>query len=353
MKKILYITQVDMSERTGQGTYARESMSNLMKNPDIKVLFFGPKPKNDVSTRINLSEDFNFIPFKRKTYFWYILFQLILFFKLTNVLIKNKSNTILYVKYSATMVSPVLVSKIFKIPLIIRASLLLENIQRKKKPPRSILKMIAWSFKVCLRSASKIIVVTQKTKNELLKRYNVNSTKISIIPNGVNTDLFVPKPKDLVRKTVRFPKFKYLIGFVGTLEKEYDLECLIEASEIITKERGDIGFVIVGNGSEFNNLCKLVMEKELLKYYLFAGEVSHEEVPNYINRCDLMVYTDTKYMLNEYGSSALKVFEYLSCGKPIIAPRTSDMYFIEKNGLGKLYEQENLYDLARNINSIL
>jgi glycosyltransferase involved in cell wall biosynthesis len=64
----------------------------------------------------------------------------------------------------------------------------------------------------------------------------------------------------------------------------------------------------------------MVKEKNLLNNFLFIGSVPFEKVPLYINASDVCVATFT----NDRKCSPIKVFEYLSCGKPVILSNIGD-----------------------------
>jgi len=53
------------------------------------------------------------------------------------------------------------------------------------------------------------------------------------------------------------------------------------------------------------------------------------------------------------GYSPLKLFEYMACGKPIVASRVEGLDFIEKEGVGRLVEPEDANSLKLGILGLL
>jgi glycosyltransferase involved in cell wall biosynthesis len=76
-------------------------------------------------------------------------------------------------------------------------------------------------------------------------------------------------------------------------------------------------------GPYFEKVKEQVERTPFKDSFIFAGPVPHEKVPAFINAMDITVapYNPSKSPLrSEYGiGSPLKVFEYMACGKPVIA----------------------------------
>ena len=85
---------------------------------------------------------------------------------------------------------------------------------------------------------------------------------------------------------------------------------------------------------------------------LFTGAVLHASVPNYINACDFLIAPVAPRRPSVVEVSPLKVFEYLACGKPILASRLPGLEFIEEEGVGLLFSPEDENDLARAMGQI-
>ncbi len=82
-----------------------------------------------------------------------------------------------------------------------------------------------------LKSADKIIAVSNATKEDLIKKVGIEENKIQVIYEGVDTNLFKPVEKDIVNSVLRYynlkPKTYFL--FVGTIQPRKNLARLIKA----------------------------------------------------------------------------------------------------------------------------
>lgn len=66
--------------------------------------------------------------------------------------------------------------------------------------------------------------------------------------------------------------------------------------------------------------------------------VPYQKVPLYINASDICV-TAKKSLKSGY--SPLKLYEYMACGKQVVANRVNGFEILEKNKAGILVEPEN------------
>src|SRR3989344_8152781 len=82
--------------------------------------------------------------------------------------------------------------------------------------------------KYSIKSAKHIFAISKSTKDDIIKNYGVDPSKITVTYIGYDKNLFKPQPKDRIQKVKRVYKIKedYLI-FVGTLQPRKNVERLI------------------------------------------------------------------------------------------------------------------------------
>ena len=114
--------------------------------------------------------------------------------------------------------------------------------------------------------------------------------------------------------------YKY-VCFVGHLAPWQGVEYLIKSSPYILNKCPNTKFVIVGEGPKFDELVKLVNHLNISQNYLFTGYVNYETVPLYINASNICVAPFVIERNERIGLSALKLYEYLACGKPVVASK--------------------------------
>ncbi|HID42178.1 MAG TPA: glycosyltransferase, partial [Archaeoglobaceae archaeon] len=111
-------------------------------------------------------------------------------------------------------------------------------------------------------------------------------------------------------------------------------------------ERIDAKFLMIGK-----NLSELEKEAERRRIenkFIFLGFVKHEEVPKFISAADVCVapYKLTKEMgKHGFYFSPIKIFEYMACGKPVVASDLEIIRGIIENKCG-LLAKPNAEDFA-------
>jgi len=175
------------------------------------------------------------------------------------------------------------------------------------------IRLLSW---VRHRLARQIIVVGPGLRDRLLSR-GVHPTKIQVVSNGVNTDMFRHMSQSECRNRLGLLQDAFYLCFVGTLAPWQGMETLIKAMSEIRLSRCDIRLLVVGDGPIRSKLEVLVSDLHLEDHVQFVGAVPRESVPVYINA------SDTCVVPKEYpfprSMSPLKLFEYLACGVPVLA----------------------------------
>lgn len=159
--------------------------------------------------------------------------------------------------------------------------------------------------------ADHLLVNSPAYKTYLLNK-NIPESKVSFVPNGVDSKLFenghgweLPFEVPNVNQ--------YHVAYTGALGMANDLEVLLQAAKQLTKIV-DIHFWFIGDGKERINLEKL--SKDLsLQNVTFTGSISKKYMPQILNKMNLCVATlkDIPMFSTTYPN---KVFDYMAAGKP-------------------------------------
>ena len=115
-----------------------------------------------------------------------------------------------------------------------------------KDLPRAVSAYYRYFFPKFARQATKIITVSQTTKEDIVACYKLPSDQISVIYNGVNKAY---KPLSTVQKTQfiteqQLPQSYFL--FVGSLHPRKNIHRLLAAFQQFAKQHQDIDLVVVG-----------------------------------------------------------------------------------------------------------
>lgn len=201
-----------------------------------------------------------------------------------------------------------------------------------------------WREKIefVLNIADHVITVSQSNL-ACIKKLDV-STPVTVIPNGFRSDLFYPRDTSECRKVLNLPQHKKIILTVGNLEAVKGQEYLVKAFQNIVRKRRDILCVIIGDGQLRPVLERQVRSLGLEDFIMLAGRKPHEEIPLWVNTCDLFVLPS----LNEGNPTVM--FEALGCGKPFVGTRVGGVpEVITPDKYGLLVEPADPESLAEKI----
>ena len=184
------------------------------------------------------------------------------------------------------------------------------------------------------READLVIVVSSMLRNYLVGE-SVNQDKIIVLPNAVDLDLFVVNNKrDDIRKQFNIYD-DVVLGFVGCMHAYHGLELLPNLCRLLLDRNNNIKVLLVGSFDRWPGgeaaYRELLRAQRVEEKFILVGGVTINEVPGYIEALDIGLMPNS----NEYGSP-IKIFEYGSLGKPVVAARYSpieDIIYHEINGL--------------------
>jgi glycosyltransferase involved in cell wall biosynthesis len=123
------------------------------------------------------------------------------------------------------------------------------------------------------------------------EKIGYRATKRSIVPNGFDTEIFVPSLDafNSVRQELRIPIDTTLIGLIGRYAPEKDHANFLQAAALLLKKFPELNvqFVLVGSGVDENNqiLYRLVQELGLIQHTHLLGE--REDIPRLTAALDI------------------------------------------------------------------
>jgi len=201
-----------------------------------------------------------------------------------------------------------------------------------------------WKNKIeyVLNVADHIITVSNNNL-ECITKLNV-TRPVKVIPNGFKSNLFSARKTALSRQVLCIPHNQKIILTVGKLLPIKGHQYLIEAIKEIIKYRKDVLCFIVGSGVLKNKLHTQLKKLKISNYVKLIGEKTHDEIPIWMNACDLFVLPS----LSEGNPTVM--FECLACGKPFIGTKVGGIpEIIISEEYGLLCEPANPYKLAEKI----
>ena len=109
----------------------------------------------------------------------------------------------------------------------------------------------------------------------------------------------------------------FVVMFAGAVGEAHGMECNMQAA-LLTKERKDIKWVIVGDGRRLSWVQQFVKENKLEETVLTLGRFPSETMPLFFAKADVMLVSLTDSPLFNLYAPA-KISSYMASGRPIIA----------------------------------
>jgi len=352
VNNIFLVYYGSFNTKSGSNIHILELLRNLKKYTDIVLFAPGQKSVDRALSGIK------YVPVIDNKYLVQPSYEFMLSFYLLYSCIRNRPD-VLYLRQNSFPFFPIILCKILKIPSIVEVNgLVLDEL--KVNPDSQSFAYQVFSY-LALRSENfnyrhcdRIVSVTDKLKDELVRLYSVPDNKISVINNGANTDVFKPLDLEQTKAKLQLENSKKYVCFVGHLAAWQGVEFLIHASPLILEKCPDTRFLIIGDGVMKDKLLEITSELGLSDKFTFTGRIPYENVPLYINAADVCVAPFIKERNSKIGLSALKTYEYLACGKPIVASSISGVRdLIESSGGGVSVTPENPEELAAAVVKLL
>lgn len=194
------------------------------------------------------------------------------------------------------------------------------------------------------RRANKIIAVAYSTRDILSKR-GVPISKIHIVPNGADINLFRPGPKqNYIRQKYNIGDKDFLVSYIGTHGMAHGLKKVLDAA-LQLKDNDKVKFLFVGEGAEKEKLKKIAIDYGL-NNVKFIDQQSKDVIPYFYQASDACLVP----LINQPLFSAVipsKVFEIMSCARPIIlSVKGEACSMIQRANAGITIEPENHQQLV-------
>jgi glycosyltransferase involved in cell wall biosynthesis len=195
------------------------------------------------------------------------------------------------------------------------------------------------------RKAERIVVVTPAFREHLTQVWCVPAEKISVVQNGVETELFSPRGRDAELTGRLNAAGKFVVSFIGTMGLAHGLETVIAAAERLADVTPDVMFMLLGEGADRERIVALAGAKNL-KNICFVPQQLRERIPDYISASDACLVVLRKSEVFETVIPT-KMLEFMACARPVILGVGGQAReILERSGGGICVEPGNVDELC-------
>ncbi len=224
-----------------------------------------------------------------------------------------------------------------------------QNVEPEKRMSGLKLKLSNYLVSINLKLADRIICGNKKAE-VILKKISPNS-RTGIFPlSGVDIDKFRPGIVSDWKEKLNLENNSVVL-FYGALDKRKGLSGLIDAFKRLN--RNDVKLIIVGKGSEKENLRLLVINYRLQNQVIFLDWLENDKLPGLICASDIFIYPSVPEggWEEQFGYA---MTEASACGLPVISTKTGSIEEVVIDGdTGILLEPGNSEQLAIAISKLL
>lgn len=171
-----------------------------------------------------------------------------------------------------------------------------------------------------MQAADHVITIAEAMRDEIIER-GVSADRITVVPNGVDTEVFRPEPPDPVLRQRYGLDGYFTFGYVSNLDHPREnQELMIAATKILIGRGRRVRCLIVGGGARQDELERLARRADVGRSVIFTGRVPHDEVRGHYALLNAFV-VPRKDERAARMVTPLKPYEALAMGIPLIVAR--------------------------------
>jgi glycosyltransferase involved in cell wall biosynthesis len=175
-------------------------------------------------------------------------------------------------------------------------------------------------FKKYAKLGDEIITVSNFSKEDIAKTYNINPKKIHVIYNGVS-NLFRTisnDEKNLIKK--KYSSGTDFFMFIGSLHKRKNMKNLLLSFEEYKKANGKLKLLVVGETKWTDQEVKNIYHNMIFKEdVILLGRINDEQL------ADILASAHALCFISMFEGFGLPIVEAMKCSVPVITSNTSCM----------------------------
>lgn len=291
-------------ERGGIRVYAMDILKNLLeidKNNQYILFYQGKKTKTSFSGYPNVEEQWINVPYK---ILWDQVF--IPFFA-----VRARIDLLFNPKFSVPFISPC------KIVMVLHGT---QNyVYPEFYKPRDVL-YLKLMMPLYLGRAAKTIVVSEKSKEDIVKFTGVNKSKVIVVHLAAE-DIFneAVDPVFVERVKAKYDLPSRYILHVGVIYPGKNIERVIQVFAKIAKKFPHKLVLAGGFKWREDRVFNLIERLDLKDKIIMVKWISHSELRVFYNLADLLIFPSF------YESFGMPVLEAMACGCPVVTSSTGSM----------------------------
>lgn len=192
-----------------------------------------------------------------------------------------------------------------------------------------------------------LVIAPSKGLKQVLTNFGVASD-IEVIPNGVDIKPFQNVEQPIPRHKLGFQPEDIVLTYMGRIGPEKNLAFLLRVFAGVANTYDNVHLLIIGDGSERENLQDLVRIMGIGDRVNFTGVVPYTNLPAYMAVADAFVTASVTEV------HPLSVIEALASGLPVIGIQSPGIGDTIEDGItGYLAQKEDLAEFTAKLSRII
>jgi glycosyltransferase involved in cell wall biosynthesis len=178
------------------------------------------------------------------------------------------------------------------------------------------LKEVAINLSTYFANLCDAVIAPSESIARLIKRRGVE-VPIRVVPTGIDVKLFAGGDGARFRRKAGVPAEAFVVGHVGRLAPEKNLEYLARAVALFLRQAPTAWFVVVGGGPSEEKLREVFEENGVAERLVLAGKQTGRALADAYNAMDVFAFasfTETQGMV---------LAEAMAAGRPVVALNAS------------------------------
>ncbi|MGI1690457.1 glycogen synthase [Thermoanaerobacter uzonensis] len=267
-------------------------------------------------------------------------------FSIDLAMVKDDINSdILHCHTWYTFMAGFLAKKLYDKPLVVTVHSLEPLRPWKEEQLGNGYKLSSWMERTGIEAADRVIAVSQGSKEDILKYYNISEEKVEVIYNGIDLNQYQKTDRNIARKKYGI-EGKYIL-FVGRISRQKGITHLIDAVKYLPK---DIKVVLCASSPDTQEVLEEVEQKvKLYDNIIWINRmVGKEEIIELYSNAEVFACPSI------YEPFGIINLEAMACKTPVVASATGGIKeVVVHEETGFLVEPGNPEELAKYINILL
>jgi len=170
------------------------------------------------------------------------------------------------------------------------------------------------------RLAQAIVSTAPFAHEYMEEKFGISRDKVHYIPHGLDLDEF-DRNANLDERTLNGElrtalNSNFCVTYAGSLSKSEGLPAFVRAAKYL-EDLSDIRLVIVGSGTEGEQLAMMIREENLRNVTMIASQ-PRISIPLTLRKSKILFCGLAARRVYEYGISKNKFYDYMAARKPIV-----------------------------------